>query len=100
MRPFPAGSRPRKLEVTKGVGVFSLELGACHDIDPAVLHPDLHAPQAVARARTVCARCDVRLECLAFALRTDHLDGIWGGLTAGERARYATADFGSVMRRR
>ena len=44
--------------------------------------------------------CDVRLDCLAFALRTEDLDGIWGGLTGAERARYASADFGSVMRRR
>jgi len=80
--------------------VDSFERGACRDIDPAVLHPDPDAPQAVARARTICARCDVRLECLAFSLQTDHLDGVWGGLTAKERARYATADFGSVMHRR
>jgi WhiB family transcriptional regulator, redox-sensing transcriptional regulator len=80
--------------------VNAFQLGACRDIDPAVLHPDLDAPQAVARARTVCARCNVRRECLAFALRTDDLDGVWGGLTAGERAHYAAADFGSVMRRR
>ena len=78
----------------------SFQLGACREVDPAVLHPDLDSPQAVARARTVCARCNVRLECLAFALRTSDLDGIWGGLTAAERARYAGADFGSVMRRR
>lgn len=80
--------------------MIPFEVGACRDVDPAVLHPDSDAPQDVARARTLCARCDVRLECLAFSLRTDNLDGIWGGLTAGERARCVTADFGSVMRRR
>ena len=79
---------------------MSFEIGACRDIDPAVLHPDPDIPQAVARARTICARCGMRLECLAFALRTDNLDGVWGGLTAKERARYVSADFGSVMRRR
>ena len=78
----------------------SFELGACRDIDPAVLHPDPESSQAVARARTVCERCAVRLDCLAFALRTNRLDGVWGGLTARERARYTDADFGSVMRRR
>jgi len=80
--------------------MFAFDAGACRDIDPSILHPDVGTPQAVARARTICARCDVRLECLAFALRTDNLDGVWGGLTATERARYAAADFGSVMRRR
>ncbi|MGO9876987.1 MAG: WhiB family transcriptional regulator [Acidimicrobiia bacterium] len=78
----------------------SVELGACRDMDPVVLHPALDDPQAVARARTVCARCSVRLECLAVALRTEGLDGVWGGLTVTERARYVTADFGSVTHRR
>jgi len=78
---------------------LNLEVGACRNFDPDVFRPDPDSPQAVARARTICARCDVRLECLAFALRTEHLDGIWGGLTETERARYITADFASVMRR-
>ena len=72
----------------------------CRDIDPAVLQPDTDATEAVARARTVCARCEIRLECLALALSTNRLTGVWGGLTAAERERYAGADFGSMMRRR
>lgn len=78
----------------------SFELGACRDMDPAVLHPAPDAPQALARARPVCARCGVRLECLAFALRTEGLDGVRVGLTVTERARCTTADFGSVTHRR
>ena len=74
--------------------------GACRDVDEALLHPDPDAPLALDRARALCARCDVRLACLAFAVRTEGLDGVWGGMTAAERARYARADFGSVMRRR
>jgi WhiB family transcriptional regulator, redox-sensing transcriptional regulator len=80
--------------------MIPFERGACRDLDPAVLHPDLDAPLAVDRARAVCARCELRRECLAFALRTDGLDGVWGGLTAIERARYPRADFASMMRRR
>ena len=76
------------------------DLGACRDHDPAVFHPDPDVPEALARARVICARCQVRAECLEFALSSDDLDGMWGGLTATERARAVAADFGSMMRRR
>jgi len=78
--------------------MVAFETGACGDIDSSVLHPGAEIPQAVARARTICARCDVRPECLAFARRT--VNRITGGLAAREGARYTVADFASVMRRR
>jgi len=37
-------------------------------------------------AREVCKGCPVRLECLAFALRTGQR-GIWGGMTEAQRRR-------------
>jgi WhiB family redox-sensing transcriptional regulator len=37
-------------------------------------------------ARALCARCDVREPCLAFALAHPDLAGIWGGTSARERA--------------
>jgi WhiB family transcriptional regulator, redox-sensing transcriptional regulator len=43
------------------------------------------AADATERAKAVCARCLVRRECLAFALRTRQLHGIWGGMTEKER---------------
>jgi hypothetical protein len=42
-------------------------------------------PQQVADAKAICACCLVRRECLAFALRTRQLHGIWGGMTEEER---------------
>ena len=72
--------------------MISLDLGVCRDIDPAVFYPDPDNDQAAKLARSVCAGCEVRLECLALALRTRHLDGVWGGLTAAERARYTNTD--------
>jgi WhiB family transcriptional regulator, redox-sensing transcriptional regulator len=80
--------------------ISAFESGACRDIHSSVVHPDADDQQAMDRARAVCARCDVRLECLAFALRINDLDGIWGGLTAAERARYPKADFASMTHRR
>lgn len=38
-----------------------------------------------ATVKTVCGRCPVRAECLHDALTHDTPNGIWGGLTIGER---------------
>ena len=40
-----------------------------------------------AKAKTICAECIVRQECLEFALRVHEPHGIWGGLTEAERRR-------------
>lgn len=37
-------------------------------------------------AKAICAECPVRKECLEHAL-TNHVSGIWGGMTARERDR-------------
>jgi WhiB family redox-sensing transcriptional regulator len=57
--------------------------------------PDLFFPisqsgpghDQLTKARTVCARCDVRTRCLEFALSTRQMFGIWGGTTPEERTR-------------
>jgi WhiB family redox-sensing transcriptional regulator len=38
-----------------------------------------------AAAKSVCARCPVRIDCLTDALTSDERFGIWGGLTERER---------------
>jgi len=35
--------------------------------------------------KRVCASCDVRLQCLNFALETKQEYGLWGGLAPSER---------------
>jgi WhiB family transcriptional regulator, redox-sensing transcriptional regulator len=62
--------------------------GACHGEDPELFFPvgDSYAAQRQAYAAiTVCGRCGVRAQCLAYALDSQH-EGIWGGTTAQERA--------------
>ncbi len=39
----------------------------------------------IAQAKAACAHCDVRSECLEYALDTGQHDGVWGGQTEGER---------------
>jgi WhiB family redox-sensing transcriptional regulator len=36
-------------------------------------------------AKAICAECEVRVECADFALRSEQVFGIWGGMTEIER---------------
>jgi WhiB family redox-sensing transcriptional regulator len=42
-------------------------------------------------AKSICARCPVTTECLAYALRVDETLGVWGGTTEAERRRIASS---------
>lgn len=69
-----------------------VERGACYNA-PALA--DLFYPskadavEAYATARAVCARCDVRLACLDYAVATGETLGMWGGRTPKERREIA-----------
>jgi WhiB family transcriptional regulator, redox-sensing transcriptional regulator len=72
------------------------ERAACCDVDPELFFPATDigplCREQIDRAKAVCARCPVQVECLSFALR--YLpEGVAGGLTASERceARPAAA---------
>jgi len=61
---------------------------ACRSADPELFFPVSEAGPALAeigRAKAVCAACDVRHECLAFALATRQPHGVWGGTRPHER---------------
>jgi WhiB family redox-sensing transcriptional regulator len=66
------------------------ESGACVTADPDLFFP-LAKGGSVARqaeqARRICAGCDVRRQCLQFAMDSGETDGIWGGTTPEERER-------------
>ncbi len=64
---------------------------ACRDVDRRLFfEPEGEAAKPRARrvraAKAVCAQCPVRRECLMFALAAPEHYGVWGGLTARERA--------------
>ena len=65
--------------------MIKLDQGACRDVDESVFFPSNDAEEAY--ARSICSACAIRLDCLALALKTPQREGIWGGLTAGERKR-------------
>ena len=64
--------------------------GACLTADPDLFFPvavsTAAAPQ-VSRALRICDGCQVKQECLEFAMRTREPAGIWGGTTPEERIR-------------
>jgi WhiB family redox-sensing transcriptional regulator len=63
-----------------------VEQALCAQTDPALFYPEEGGtPSAV--ARRVCARCEVRTECLEYALDHDEQYGLWGGLDARQRMR-------------
>ena len=39
-------------------------------------------------AKRVCAKCEVREQCLKWAIDHDERFGIWGGMSERERRRY------------
>ncbi|MCC5946905.1 MAG: WhiB family transcriptional regulator [Nitriliruptoraceae bacterium] len=42
---------------------------------------------AIADAKATCERCPVRVPCLELALVEGHRDGVWGGLSPGQRQK-------------
>ena len=64
--------------------------GACLSADPDLFFPISSVglgEQQIARAKMICAGCQVRQECLDFALGHDQVYGIWGGTTPEDRQR-------------
>ncbi len=60
---------------------------ACRDEDTELFFPVGKGKAAKLQeeeAKTFCRQCDVRAECLQFALDTKS-EGVWGGLSEDER---------------
>ena len=63
-------------------------LSACRDTDPELFFPlSAGGPgqTQIASAKAVCAGCQVRPDCLRFALRSGQEFGVWGGTSEDER---------------
>ena len=57
----------------------------CAEVDPEIFFPERGGSSKAARA--VCSQCDVRLQCLEYALNNKEQFGIWGGTSERERRR-------------
>jgi WhiB family redox-sensing transcriptional regulator len=65
-----------------------IERASCLEEDPDLFFPVGTTGSAlgqIARAKAVCAGCEVRIQCLAWALDTCQDAGVWGGLDEEER---------------
>jgi WhiB family redox-sensing transcriptional regulator len=57
----------------------------CAQTDPEAFFPEKGG--STREAKRVCLSCEVRVECLEYALAQDERFGIWGGLSERERRR-------------
>ena len=61
------------------------ERALCAQTDPEAFFPEKGG--STREAKRVCTGCEVRAECLEYALARDERFGIWGGMSERERRR-------------
>ena len=61
------------------------ERALCAQTDPEAFFPEKGG--STREAKRVCMTCDVRIECLEYALAHDERFGIWGGMSERDRRR-------------
>jgi WhiB family redox-sensing transcriptional regulator len=62
------------------------ERALCAQTDPEAFFPEKGG--STREAKRICLGCEVRAECLEYALANDERFGIWGGMSERERRRY------------
>jgi WhiB family redox-sensing transcriptional regulator len=65
------------------------EQALCAQTDPEAFFPEKGG--STREAKRICVGCDVKGECLEYALGQDERFGIWGGLSERERRRLKRA---------
>ena len=61
------------------------ERAACLDKNADCFFPEKGG--STREAKRICSRCEVKADCLEFALGKDERFGIWGGLSERERRK-------------
>ncbi len=61
------------------------ERALCAQTDPEAFFPEKGG--STREAKRICLGCEVRAECLEYALAHDERFGIWGGLSERERRK-------------
>jgi WhiB family transcriptional regulator, redox-sensing transcriptional regulator len=61
------------------------ERALCAQTDPEAFFPEKGG--STREAKRICAGCEVRAECLEYALENDERFGIWGGMSERERRK-------------
>jgi WhiB family redox-sensing transcriptional regulator len=61
------------------------ERALCAETDPEAFFPEKGG--STREAKKICTGCEVKAQCLEYALANDERFGIWGGLSERERRR-------------
>ncbi len=61
----------------------------CAELDPELWFPEQGG--TAVPAKKICGSCDVRVQCLAYALRTGQEEGVWGGKSARQLGKIRKA---------
>jgi len=83
--PTPTTGPKITLETGESIELSWQERALCAQTDPEAFFPEKGG--STREAKRVCLACDVRQECLEYALAHDERFGIWGGLSERERRR-------------
>jgi WhiB family redox-sensing transcriptional regulator len=77
--------RPGDVVVEQANELSWQERSLCAQTDPEAFFPEKGG--STREAKRVCLSCEVRVQCLEYALENDERFGIWGGLSERERRR-------------
>jgi len=77
--------RVHSTELVLGSALDWTTMALCTQIDPDLWFPDAGFSNKAAKA--ICAQCEVKNECLTYALEEHQRYGVWGGLSEVERGR-------------
>ena len=80
-RPSPTPERADAEDTTLSWQADAL----CAQTDPEAFFPEKGG--STRDAKRICTTCDVRDQCLEYALQNDERFGIWGGLSERERRK-------------
>ncbi len=73
------------VDIDDNVALAWQEQALCAQTDPEAFFPEKGG--STREAKRVCQNCEVRAECLEYALANDERFGIWGGLSERERRK-------------
>lgn len=59
--------------------------GRCAEVDTELFFPEKGDSASAEYARRICMQCEVKAECLEYALDNNERYGIWGGTNERDR---------------
>ena len=83
-------TKPQAIEIqgvinSDGIELSWQERALCAQTDPEAFFPEKGG--STRDAKRICSGCEVKAECLEYALENDERFGIWGGLSERERRK-------------